>query len=186
MTRERRLEIGPGPERLPGFETLNINRSPVTDHVGPAQNPPFPDNTFAEVYSSHCIEHVEWFEVEATIREWVRILKPGGVLEVHTLNAAPLMRSLLAYEDGEELPPPSTWQHKLTGGDPYVHAVARIMCYSKTGDGGAHKHRAILTPRYLRQCFERAGLVYISEVAEPRGPKKHRSVNMGLRGVKPA
>src|SRR3546814_7619303 len=80
----------------------------------------------------------------------------------------------------------SDWSSYLCSSDldPYVHAVGRIMCYSKKGDGGANMHRAILTPRYLRRCFERAGLVEIETVAEPRGDLKHRMVNMGLRGRK--
>lgn len=181
----RRLEIGPGRERLPGYETLNLVKTPATDHVGDASFPPFPPDTFDEVYSSHCIEHVEWFAVEATIVEWVRILKPGGWLEVHTVNAVPLMQAMLDIEAGRE---PAiragAWRTDLHGGDPYLWAAGRILCYAKKGDGGANLHRAILTPRYLRQCFERAGLVDIEEVAEPKGPKKHRSINMGLRGQK--
>lgn len=181
----RRLEIGPGHERLEGFETLNIQRSPITDHVGPAQHPPFGDATFDEVYSSHCIEHVEWFEAEATIKEWARILKPGGVLEVHTLDATPWLRAMLEWEEtGESSSRTGKWRADLHRHDPYVHAAGRIMCYSKRGDGGANIHRAIMTPRYLRQCFERAGLVDLETVAEPRGAKKHTMVNMGLRGTK--
>src|SRR5688572_19487584 len=95
----RCLEIGPGPIRLPGFETLNVIKTPVTDHVGDAQRPPFPNNSFDVVYSSHCIEHVEWFQVEDTIREWVRILKPGGLLEVHTVNGYNLLKALIDLEE---------------------------------------------------------------------------------------
>lgn len=181
----RRLEIGPGHERLPGFETLNIIRTPGTDHIGPAQNPPFPDATFDEVYSSHCIEHVPWFEVEATIVQWVRILKPSGVLEVHTLNATPWLRAILEWEEtGETLAKTGKWRADLHKHDPYVHAAGRILCYSKKGDEGANIHRAIITPRYLRRCFEQAGLKDIEAVQAPRGSKKHTMVNMGLRGVK--
>jgi SAM-dependent methyltransferase len=181
----RRLEIGPGRERLPGYETLNVIKTPQTDHVGRAQSPPFRPGSFDEVYSSHCIEHVEWFEVEATITAWAGLLKPGGILEVHTVNAAPLMQAMLDIEAGRE---PSVkagaWRTDLHRGDPYLWAAGRILCYAKKGDGGANLHRAILTPRYLRHCFEVAGLVEIEEVAEPKGPKKHRSINMGLRGRK--
>jgi predicted SAM-dependent methyltransferase len=182
----RRLEIGPGHERLPGFETLDILKGPATDHVGPAQKPPFPDGTFDEVYSSHCIEHVESYEVEATIAEWTRILKVGGSLEVHTVNAVPLMRAMLEWDEtGETTHRPGKWRSDLHAYDPYNHAALRIMCYAKKGTGTAYFHRAILTPRYLRRCFERAGLVEIENVAEPRGAKKHRSApNMGLRGRK--
>lgn len=188
MTSTRRLEIGPGPERLPGFETLNVIQTPVTDHVGNAQRPPFKDGTFVEVYSSHCIEHVEWFEVETTIREWVRILAPGGTLEVHTVNAVPLLAAMLEWEEtGETSRQPGTWKRDLHRDHPLLAAAGRVLNYRKGGQGGtAWMHRAILTPRYLRECFDLAGLVDIVAVAEPRGGKKHRLVNMGLRGMKPA
>lgn len=183
----RRLEIGPGRDRLPGFETLNIVKTPATDHVGDAGKPPFRDGTFVEVYSSHCIEHVESWLVEPTIAEWTRILAPGGWLEVHTVNAAPLMRALLEYEETGICPRKAgMWRADLHRDDPYIAAQLRIMNYPKDGPGGtAWLHRAILTPRYLRQCFERAGLVEIEPVAEPRGDKKHRLINMGFKGRKP-
>lgn len=179
----RRLEIGPGPKRLPGFETLNIR--PPADHIGDCRRLRFPDATFGEVYSSHCIEHVEWFEVEATIAEWARVLKPGGLLEIHTVNAAPLMQAMLEWEEaGETALKAGKWRADLHKGDPFTWAAGRILCYAKKGDGGINLHRAILTPRYLRRCFERAGLVELEEAAEPRGPKKHRGINTGLRGRK--
>lgn len=176
----RRLEIGPGNERLPGFETLNVVRTPFTDHVGDARKPPFPDGSFDEVYSSHCIEHVEWFEVEGTIKEWVRILKPGGLIEIHTVDGERMMRAAL----GDIEVKAGAWRQDLHGGDPYKWAVGRLLCYAKRGDGGVNLHRAILTPAYLRECLEEAGVVEIEPVAEPRGSKKHPGINMGFRGVK--
>src|SRR3546814_8904722 len=62
----------------------------------------FEDETFDEVYSSHCIEHVDWWLVEKTIAEWVRILKPGGLIEVHTLDATKWMRALIEFEETGE------------------------------------------------------------------------------------
>lgn len=179
----RRLEIGPGSSPIPGFETLNI--VPPADHVSICQRLPFADATFGEVYSSHCIEHVEWYEVEPTIAEWARVLAPGGLLEVHTVNAAPLMRAMLEVEEtGETALKAGKWKADLHQGDPYKWAAGRILNYSKKGDGGINRHRAILTPRYLRRCFERAGLIDLETVAEPRGAKKHQGINMGLRGRK--
>lgn len=182
----RRLEIGPGNAPLPGFEGLDIVPRAGVHHLGDARKPPFGDATFDEVYSSHCIEHVDWWLVEATIGEWARILKPGGLLEVHTLDATRWMRLLLEYEETGALPEKAgKWRADLHGHDPYVHAVGRIMCYSKKGDGGANMHRAIITPRYLRRCFDRAGLIEIEDAGSPRGAHSHRLVNMGLRGRKP-
>lgn len=180
----RRLEIGPGRERLPGFETLNIAPGPFTDHVGDARRPPFKPGTFDEVYSSHCIEHVDWYDVEGTIAEWARILKPGGLLEVHTVDGYRMMKALVDIEEGVATPiKAGKWRQDLHLGDPYKWAVGRLMNYPRSGTYGIHQiHRAIITPNYLRHCFEQAGLVDIEPVAAPRGAKKHTAINLGLRG----
>lgn len=182
----RQLEIGPGKERLAGFETLNAIPGPFTDHIGDARHPPFRDCTFDTVYSSHCIEHIDWHEIEATIAEWVRILKPGGTLEVHTVNGYAMMKALVALEETGTAPiKPGTWRNDLHQFDPYKWAVGRMLNYRQKGPHGhLQLHRAILTPNYLRRCFELAGLTDLEEAAEPRGSKKHASINMGLRGVK--
>lgn len=184
----RRLEIGPGPERLPGFETLNIAPGPFTDHVGDARKPPFPDATFDEVYSSHCIEHVDWYDIEATIAEWVRILRPGGLLEIHTVDGYRMMKALVELEETGTAPlRPGKWRQDLHLGDPYKWCVGRMLNYARTGPYGIHQlHRSIITPRYLRHCFEHAGLVDIEPAASPRGGKRHRAINLGLKGRKRA
>lgn len=180
----RCLEIGPGSERIEGFETLNIVRTPQTDHVGDARKPPFKDATFDVVYSSHCIEHIDWWDIEATIAQWVRILKPGGLLEVHTVNGLAMVRAIIELEEtGESTINVGGWMRALHKGDPYKWAVGRLFNYPKGGNEH-HRHRAILTPRYLQRCFEFAGVIDIEPAAEPRGRVKHRSVNMGLRGRK--
>lgn len=178
----KRLEIGPGADRLPGFETLNI--SPPATYVGDCRRTRLPSDSFDLVYSSHCIEHVLWFEVEPTIAEWARLVKPGGELEVHTVNGYALMKALVDWEDGGAGPKAGKWREDLHGGDPFLWGVGRIICYPKKGSGDVNVHRAIITPKFLRRCFERAGLSEIEEVAEPRGAKKHRGINMGLRGRK--
>ena len=184
----RRLEIGPGGYPLPGFEGLDIIRRPGVQHVGNAANPPFKDATFDEVYSSHCIEHFDWWLVEPTIAAWARILKPGGALEIHTVNAVPLMQAMLEWEaTGECSRQCGIWKRDLHREHPFLAAQGRIMNYAKKGTGGIHwQHRAILTPRYLTECMSNAGIGQIEPVAEPKGEKKHKAINMGFRGIKNA
>lgn len=46
---------------------------------------PFSDCSFDTITSWHVIEHV--FDVAATLREWFRVLKPGGVMVLETPDA---------------------------------------------------------------------------------------------------
>lgn len=184
----RCLEIGPKKGRIPGFETLDLAPSPIVDHVGDARKLPFADGTFGIVYSSHVLEHIEWWQIEATVGEWARVVEPGGWLEVHCLNALDLMRALVTMEDtGEWIGPTmGTWRQDLIQGDPYVWCAARIMNFPK-GGSELQKHRAIITPKYLERCFEAAGLVDLEPLTrdDMRGSRHPEFINVGLKGRKP-
>lgn len=75
----RRLHIG-GMVKSDGWEILNVNPAPYVDHVCNASNlAQFPDNTFVEIYASHVVEHLDYAgELNNTLREWNRVLVPGG------------------------------------------------------------------------------------------------------------
>src|SRR4051794_24034748 len=72
---QRRLEIGPGNLRMPGFESLNIVPGAGVDYIADAAKKlPFSDNTFDLIYASHVLEHIPWFKTLEVLKEWVRIL----------------------------------------------------------------------------------------------------------------
>lgn len=79
----RKLHIG-GKVRLEGWELLNAMPADYVDHVGDARDlSQFADNTFDEIYASHVVEHFDYFgELERTLREWHRVLVPGGRLGI--------------------------------------------------------------------------------------------------------
>ena len=80
---ERKLHIG-GREKRPGWEILNVNPGPDVDHLGNAVDlARFGDGTFAEIYASHVLEHFDYQGALVTaLREWHRVLAPGGVLRL--------------------------------------------------------------------------------------------------------
>jgi 2-polyprenyl-3-methyl-5-hydroxy-6-metoxy-1,4-benzoquinol methylase len=182
----RCLEIGPNKARLPGFETLDAVKGPLVDHVADCRKTPFKAETFDLVYSSHVLEHVEWYDVESTVAEWARILKPGGTLEVHTVDAHRILKAWITLEEtGEWTGPDPVWRSNMTRSDPYLFAVGRVLNWAK--DGSIHQyHRALITPNYLRQCFERAGLVDLAPLTreDARGTRHSAFINLGLKGVK--
>jgi len=79
----RKLHIG-GKVRSPGWENLNVQPGPAVDHVGDAIDlSRFADASFAEVYASHVLEHFDYNgPLLCALKEWQRVLQPGGVLHV--------------------------------------------------------------------------------------------------------
>ncbi|MBL8200628.1 MAG: methyltransferase domain-containing protein [Chromatiales bacterium] len=79
----RRLHIG-GRQRREGWEILDAIAGEQVDHLGDAADlSRFPDGTFVELYASHVLEHFDYHErLGLVLREWRRVLQPGGTLYV--------------------------------------------------------------------------------------------------------
>jgi predicted SAM-dependent methyltransferase len=104
-TAPRRLHIG-GRVRVLGWEILDINPGPGVDHVSDAGNLGFfADQTFAAVYASHVLEHFDYTgNLMAALKEWNRVMMPGGTLyvsvpDLDVLARLFLDRELLSYPD---------------------------------------------------------------------------------------
>jgi SAM-dependent methyltransferase len=82
--RERglRLHLGCGPNLKDGW--INIDLHQAADIALDLREPlPFPDDSCAIVYSEHVLEHFDYPEpVMSMLRDWHRVLQPGGVCRV--------------------------------------------------------------------------------------------------------
>jgi ubiquinone/menaquinone biosynthesis C-methylase UbiE len=198
MPEGRKLEIGPGAERIEGFETLNIAPGTNVDHVADAAGRlPFDDGTFSVVYASHILEHVPWYLTEQTLREWVRVLKPGGLLEVWVPDGLKIARAFVEAEDAIDGAPGAQdrtindgWYRFNPRRDPCVWAAGRLFTYGDGPPGANYAspnwHRAMFSPRRLEDCLWSAGLVDVQRLdrSQVRGDD-HGWINLGFRGVKP-
>jgi SAM-dependent methyltransferase len=102
----RALEIGCGESPItdPGWEHLDLRPFPHVEHVQPATDlSNFSDDTFDRIAAKDVIEHIGWALVPVALSEWVRVLKPGGVLEVETPNAKEIVE-LIANPGDPTLP----------------------------------------------------------------------------------
>ena len=72
------IEIGCGPDKMPGAIGIDIVDLPGVDYVADLENgfPFLPDNSVDEFHSRHVLEHV--YNFETLMREIHRTLKPGG------------------------------------------------------------------------------------------------------------
>lgn len=84
-----KLNLGAGTSELPGF-------TPVDRHGGeevyPLSNA---DDSVAEVYASHVLEHFPTKSVQAVIAEWVRVLKPGGRIRIAVPDIREIARHIV-------------------------------------------------------------------------------------------
>jgi predicted SAM-dependent methyltransferase len=99
------LHIG-GTVRVEGWEVLNAVPSPCVDHIGNANDlSRFVDATFSGIYASHVVEHLDYTgELIATLREWNRVLLPGGKLyisvpDLDVLSGLLLRKDVLSLDE---------------------------------------------------------------------------------------
>lgn len=64
----------------PGW--LNLDRAQNGYQLTQQQMREWPDNSVDLMYSSHCIEHVEWEFVNPYLQMIYRVLKPGGAIRI--------------------------------------------------------------------------------------------------------
>lgn len=62
---------------------------------------PYADNSADVIRASHCLEHFPHRQVDDVVREWVRVLKPGGVLRIAVPDFKAIAEKYLA---GEAIP----------------------------------------------------------------------------------
>jgi predicted SAM-dependent methyltransferase len=71
-----KLNVGSGGVNIPGFTNIDIENGIEMSKL------PYPDNSVDTIYASHVLEHVPHRQCGPTLKEWNRVLKPGGTLMV--------------------------------------------------------------------------------------------------------
>jgi SAM-dependent methyltransferase len=124
---------------------------------------PFPDDYADEARAIHVIEHFQPWDAPKAMREWVRVLKPGGELAIE----CPCLDKIVKLFDVPNIPPYMTYWGLY--GDPRLEDPLMMHKWAY-GEG------------QLRRLMASVGLVGIR--GEP--PKFHQPVrDMRIVGVKP-
>jgi SAM-dependent methyltransferase len=71
------------------------------DIVCDARSIPLPDDYADVVFSSECLEHFPWKEYQAALKEWCRILKPGGMIRIEVPDFLGACRQILSMDSLE-------------------------------------------------------------------------------------
>ena len=109
------------------------------DLVCDATSIPLPDGLFDHVFSSEAIEHFSWRRTGDVIKEWTRLLAPGGTMRVEVPDFCSAAQQLLSEESLE------------------LHLAMQQICFAEQTT--PHDiHLAGLTHLTLPHFFELAGL----------------------------
>lgn len=151
-----RLNIGAGNKAFEGWTSVGLE--PQHEIQADVRSIPVPDHYADEAMVIHVLEHLNRWEAPAALREWRRVLKPGGLLIIEQPDLLKCCRAVLAGAAPRE---------GLLGlyGDP------------REGDG-MMMHKWGWTPAELIKELQAAGFTKIKE----KPPQFHgRRVNRDMR-----
>jgi len=117
-----KLEIGAGEHPTPGFEHLDIRRLPHIEYVQDARRLPLPDRSVEEIRANDVLEHFPWREIRSVLKEWCRVLVPGGVIYVQCPNSEEICRLFVARDRITDWEKFSYW---MFGGQEYPENTHR-------------------------------------------------------------
>jgi len=87
--------------RTEGWKTLDIAAGPDVDYVGDCKSlPQFSNDSIETLYASHVLEHVPYRETVRVLKEWLRVLIPGGMAMIAVPDLETLSRLYLHPESG--------------------------------------------------------------------------------------
>lgn len=147
LTREKpiRLHLGCGSIHLDGY--INIDKFNIdADLLMDAGKLHFPDNSVAEIFTSHMIEHITYSEFMKALREWKRVLKKEGTLIIRCPNFEKHLRDWL---DGD--------YQKRWGENNY--GVNVILGFQDRGPGLINRN--VFTTERLADLVSKVGLEII-------------------------
>lgn len=97
---EIKLNVGCGEFKLDGY--INIDKYVEADIKADSCSLPYKDNSVSEIVSSHHLEHLDIDEINKTLKEFYRILKPEGSLKLNVPNLDWCLRNFLEKNENEK------------------------------------------------------------------------------------
>jgi predicted SAM-dependent methyltransferase len=159
MTDSIKLDLGAGVQSPEGYIPLGH------DHGTEIFPLSYDDNSVDVVRASHVIEHFPHGQIEAVLKEWVRVLKPGGILRIAVPDFEELAKR---YLDGKLMDAPAEW----------------FVMGSQTDASDFHK--SLFDREHLRQRLAVAGLVLLRPWKSELEDCASYDVSLNIEGTKPA
>ncbi len=96
----KKLHLGCGNKYIPGFIHVDVMDFKHIDYKRSIEDLSiFEDNSIDLIYACHVLEHFKRNEVDRVLTEWLRVLKPKGVLRIAVPGFEELVAIYQKYKD---------------------------------------------------------------------------------------
>ena len=177
-----KLHLGCGKRFIPGFIHVDAVDFPHIDHVATIDNLSFvPDNSVELIYNCHVLEHFKRRDVDRVLREWLRVLIPGGVLRISVPDFASLCE---VYQREKNL---NLVIGALFGRQDYLYNIHSNVFDFAALSGQLHNAGFVDVARYDWRNTEYAGIDDYSQAYIPHMDKENGTlISLNIECVKPA
>ncbi len=131
------IHLGCGYENDPRYINVDAIPLPHVNFVSRVEKLPMFPNDYADlIYACHVLEHISHRHLIDTLKEWRRVLKPGGVLRI---SLPDFEKIIDIYEENERQI--ESMMMPLMGGQDYAYNF----------------HKSVFNQKYLKKILEDAG-----------------------------
>lgn len=146
---EIKLNLACGTDYLDGWINVDLHDTAKIDASFDVSVIPYADNSVDEIRAFHIIEHFHWHKGNEVLKEWCRVLKPGGRLHLETPD---FLASCIEFVNGD-----ADTRNRL-----YGHSFATPWIPGQT-------HYFLFTEEQLKIQLQWAGFDVINRIAPSSG-----------------
>jgi predicted SAM-dependent methyltransferase len=159
-----RLEVGSGGNPRPGYVHLDIDLKAKHLEIHSSTNAiPLMNESVIELLSINMLEHIEWTMVRKTLKEWGRVVTPGGSIKIHVPDIEWL---ITFFKDSKD-----DWK-KNVGNQPLNAAEDKweyLNHYVMSTNTAYNMHRSVFTEKMLYGLLTEVGFGRFKRIlTEPR------------------
>lgn len=177
-----KLHLGCGKIHIPGWVHVDLVAYPHVDLVCPLTAIPLGDNVAEVIYACHVLEHFGRDATQTVLREWFRLLCPGGILRLSVPDFAAIAQ---VYQQG--CPLNSRYVLGLLHGrqDSVLNVHRKSFDFTSLSEELVQV--GFVSPRrYSWRDTEHAGIDDISQAYWPHMDKEHGvQMSLNVEAVKP-
>lgn len=163
MTDLIRLNLGCGNILLDGFINVDLY-NPSADVEMDIAHLTYPDNYADLIYSCHTLEHFHFHDGINVLKEWYRVLKPGGIISIETPD---FLASCKKFIESDTMQQINMYSHFFA--KPWVQGETHLFLYTET---------------QLRWSLEQTGFINVVRVPARRYIGRE-DICLKLEAIKP-